>query len=114
MAFEREQREALALLRDLEDGTLQGAEAGYRLDKTDPALVYLLFTWLRNRYGGDHPAAAGVIGRLVEITKGHNGVKASMKGGRSDPIVEWFEDEYEYRDFRAEDFIALIVEKLEG
>jgi len=114
MAFEREQEEALNLLRDIESGKLRGSEAGYRLDDTDPALVYLLFTWLRHRYGRDHPAAAGVIGRLVEITNGRNSVKASMREGKADPIIAWFEEEYEYRSFSDREFIALIVEKLEG
>ncbi len=114
MAFEKEQRDALSLLQSIENGTLQGVEAGYRLDETDPALVYFIFTWIRHRYGNDHPAAAGVIGRLVEITNGRNTVKAKMREGKSDFIVQWFEEEHRYKDFDAREFIALIVEKLEG
>ena len=37
-----------------------------------------------------------------------------MREGRSDVIVTWFEEEHSYRDFGASDFIALVVEKLEG
>ncbi len=114
MTFEREQREALHLLEGIENGTLQTVEAGSLIDEADPALVYLIFTWLRTRYGGDHPAAEGVIGRLVELTGSYSSVNAKMSEGKSDPIVIWFEDEHTYRDFGARDFIALVVEKLEG
>ncbi len=114
MAFERERQEALSLLLAIENGSLCGTEAGYRLDDTDPALVYLIFTWLRSRYGRDHPAAAGVIGRLVEITNGHNSVKAKMREGKADPVIAWFEEAYSYSHFNAEEFIALVIEKLEG
>lgn len=114
MAFEREQREALTLLRDLESGALRGDAAAHRLGSVDPALIHFIFTWLRHRYGGDHPAAAGVIGRLVEITQGNNRVEALIREGRADPVVAWFEEAHEYRDLRAEEFIELIVEKLEG
>lgn len=114
MAFEREQREALHLLEGIENGTLRIAEAGSLIDEADPALVYLIFTWLRARYGGNHPAAEGVIGRLVELTCGYSSVKAAMREGKSDSVVTWFEDEHAYRDFGARDFIALVVEKLEG
>ncbi len=87
--------------------------AAQRIEEADPALVYFIFTWLRARYGRDHPAAEGVIGRLVELT-GHRAVKAQMSEGKQDSIVAWFEEEYSYRDFAAEAFIELIVEKLEG
>jgi hypothetical protein len=36
------------------------------------------------------------------------------QNGKDDPLVEWFEDAYGYRDFRAAEFIDLVVEKLEG
>jgi len=114
MAFEQQQREALHLLEGIENGTLSTVEAGSHIDDADPALVYLIFTWLRTRYGGDHPAAAGVIGRLVELTGGYSTVNAKMREGKSDPIVTWFEDEHSYRELDARDFIALVVEKLEG
>lgn len=114
MAFAHEQQEALYLLQGIENGTLGATRAAQRIEEADPALVYFIITWLRERYGGDHPAAEGVIGRLVELTGKFSGVKAQMREGKADPIVAWFEDEYSYRDFGAEDFIELIVEKLEG
>ena len=114
MAFEQERREALYLLQGIENGTLRSADAAHLIAEADPALVYLILTWIRSRYSGDHPAAEGVLGRLVELSSRHAAVKAKMREGKADPIVAWFEEEHGYRDFRAEEFIALIVEKLEG
>ncbi len=114
MAFEQEQREALYLLQGIENGSLRGADAAHVIQGADPALVYLVLTWIRSRYGGDHPAAEGVLGRLVELTSKHAVVKAKMREGKADPIAEWFEQEHSYRDFGDREFIALIVEKLEG
>ncbi len=114
MAFAHEQQQALYLLQGIENGTLGASAAAQRIEEADPALVYFIFTWLRARYGRDHPAAEGVIGRLVELTSKHRAVKAQMSEGKRDSIVAWFEEEYSYRDFGAEAFIELIVEKLEG
>ncbi|MCP4445127.1 MAG: hypothetical protein GY811_07260 [Myxococcales bacterium] len=114
MAFAQEQQEALYLLQGIENGTLTTSTAARRIEEADPALVYFIFTWLRARYGADHPAAEGVIGRLVELTGGYASVKAQMREGKADSIVAWFEEEYSYRDFGASAFIELIVEKLEG
>ncbi len=114
MAFEQEKREALYLLQGIENGILRTAELGHLVDEADPALVYLVFTWLRSYYGAGHPAAEGVVGRLVELTDGHGSAKAKMREGKADPIVVWFEEEYSYRNVGAEEFIELVVEKLEG
>lgn len=114
MAFEHETREALYLLRGIENGTLAIREAVRLTEEADPALVYLLFTWLRSRYGGGHPAAEGVLGRVVEITAKSTKVKGMMREGKGDSIVAWFEEVHEYRGFDAESFVALVVEKLES
>lgn len=112
--FAQEQREALHLLQGIESGSLPTVEARSLIDAADPALVYLIVTWLRNRYGGDHPAAEGVIGRVIELTDGYGSVKAKMREGKADSVVTWFEEEYTYRDFDAAEFIELVIEKLEG
>ncbi len=83
------------------------------IDQADSALVYFVFTWLRSRYV-NHPAAEGVIGRLVELTNGYSSVKTQMREGKSDAIVAWFEEEHSYRDFGATEFVDLVIEKLEG
>jgi len=114
MAFEGETREALYLLQGIENGTLSTTDAVRLVEQADPALVYLLFTWLRSRYGGGHPAAEGVLGRVVEVTSKSSKVKGILREGQADPIVTWFEEEHEYREFDAESFVALIIEKLEG
>lgn len=113
MAFEVEEREAMSLLQGIENGSLQGNSAAYRVCEADPALVYFIFTWLRSRYGADHPAAAGVVGRLVELSE-NSSVKAQLSEGKADSIVTWFESEHTYKEFDASRFISLIVEKLEG
>ena len=114
MAFDIEKREALALLEDIENGITRGADTGYRLDNSDPALVYFILTWLRHHYPTHHPSASGVLGRIVQITNGHNSVTEKMSIGKKDPLVEWFEETHEYREFNSESFIDLVIEKLEG
>jgi len=114
MEFQQETREALYLLRGIENGTLATTDAVRLVEQADPALVYLLFTWLRDRYGGGHPAAEGVLGRVVEITERSSRVTGMMRAGQADPIVTWFEEVHEYRGFDAESFVRLVVEKLES
>ncbi len=113
MAFDQQKREALHLLEGIENGTLGTSALGGLIDDADPALVYFIVTWLRSRYGGDHPAAEGVIGRLVELMS-RASMNAKMREGKADSLVEWFEDDYDYKDYPKSDFIDLIVEKLEG
>lgn len=112
MSFEHEKRRALSLLQGIEQGSLSTGAASSRLEDEDPALVYFIFTWLRSRYAA-HPAAEGVIGRLVELGR-VPAVADKVKEGQSDSIVDWFEDDYEYRDLDATAFIDLIVDKLES
>ena len=114
MAFELEQREALHLLEAIENGQKSSIEIGHLMDEADPALIYLIVTWLRTRYGANHPASEGVIGRIVDTIKGHRSMNQKMTEGKNDPISRWFEEEYEYREFDSGAFIALIVEKLES
>lgn len=112
MAFEQEQQAALHLLRGIENGSLSTTQAVHLIDEADPALVYFITTWLRQTYAR-HAAAEGVLGRLAELSA-HRSVKAKLEEGKIDSLITWFEDEYEYRDLGAVDFIALIVDKLEG
>ncbi|MFK7991177.1 MAG: hypothetical protein AB8I08_34480 [Sandaracinaceae bacterium] len=114
MAFEQEKRDALHLLTGIENGTMSTSDAAYRIEQADPALVYFVLTWIRSRYAGDHPAAEGVLGRIVQLTSKHGSVARQMREGKSDALVAWFEEQYGYRDFDAQGFIDLIVEKLEG
>jgi hypothetical protein len=112
MALEQEQRAALRILEGIEEGTMSAADSFSLVDDADPALVYLIFTWLRKRYA-DHPNADAVIGRLLAISN-QGSVPAKMKEGQADVVVQWFEDSYSYRDLGSKAFIELIVDKLEG
>jgi hypothetical protein len=112
MAFEQEQRSALRILEGIEEGTMSATDSLALVEEADPALVYLIFTWLRKRYA-DHPNADAVIGRVVAIS-GRGTVAKLMKEGQADPVVAWFEDSYSYKNLDKAEFIELIVEKLEG
>jgi hypothetical protein len=112
MAYEHQQREALRILEGIEEGTATAAASAALVEDADPALVYLIFTWLRKRYA-DHPNADAVIGRLVAVS-GRGAVARKMKEGQGDPVVAWFEDAYSYRDLASREFVALIVDKLES
>jgi len=91
---------------------MSAADSLALVDDADPALVYLIFTWLRKRYA-DHANSDAVIGRLVAVS-GRGSVVKKMKEGQTDPVVQWFEESYSYRQLEAKEFIELIIEKLEG
>ena len=113
MAFERQQRAALRIVEGIEEGTMSASDSFSLIEEADPALVYLIFTWLRSRYA-NHPAADAVIGRVLAISNQYPSVAKMMKEGQADPVVEWFEESYTYRNLGSKEFVALIVEKLEG
>ena len=111
--FEQATRAAMRILESIESGTVTTANAQELVEAADPALVYLLFTWLRHRYTPGDPASEAVLGRLVAVSK-LNAVAEKMKAGKTDPVVAWFEDEHAYRDLGSRQFVELIVEKLES
>lgn len=92
---------------------MSSADSLALVEDADPALIYLLFTWLRHHYGPSHPASDAVLGRMVEISNKPS-VAAKMKEGKADPVVAWFEDAYSYRELDAKSFVDLIVDKLES
>lgn len=112
MAFEHEKRQALYLLQGIENGTLATAESARLGGEADPVLLYFIVTWLRDHYR-NHPAAEGVLGRLVELSASP-GIKRNIAEGKDDSLVAWFEDAYGYRDFDARGSVDLVVEKLES
>jgi hypothetical protein len=113
MAFEIEKREARRILDGIEMGSMGASDSFTLLERADPTLVYFLVTWLRTRYAHD-PAAEGVIGRIVTICQRYPAVTRMMKQGQADPLVEWFEGTYEYRELTNDEFVNLVVEKLES
>lgn len=92
---------------------MSSADSLELVEAADPALIYLLFTWIRHHYGPNHAASDAVLGRMVAISNKPS-VAAKMKEGRQDPVVEWFEDAYSYRELDAKAFVELIVDKLES
>jgi hypothetical protein len=112
MALEQQQRAALRILEGIEEGTLSATDSLALVEAADPALVYLIFTWLRKRYA-DHPNSDAVIGRVVAIST-RGSTARMMKEGQADPVVQWFEESYSYRTLEKTEFIELIIEKLEG
>ncbi|MDB4953043.1 MAG: hypothetical protein JWO36_612 [Myxococcales bacterium] len=114
MALEQEQRAALRILEGIEEGTMSAADSFALIEDADPALIYLIFTWLRKRYA-DHVNADAVVGRLLEITNRYSAVMTKkMKEGQADSVIEWFEDAYKYKDLESKEFIEIIIDKLEG
>ena len=113
MALEQEQRAALRILEGIEEGTMSAADSFALVDEADPALVYLIFTWLRKRYA-DHTNADAVIGRLLAISNRYAAVTKKMNEGKADAVVQWFEESYSYKELPKTEFIELIIEKLEG
>ena len=114
MSFEYEKRSAARLLAAIEDGVMSADDTLPLLTGADPALVYLIFAWLRARYHPGHSASEGVLGRIVHLCTENPKVAQKARLGEKDPIVVWFEETYEYRDFDRNEFISMIVEKLEG
>jgi len=114
MAFAHEKRAAAHLLALIEDGSRSTAQIRPLYEDADPALVYLLFAWLRARYGAGHPAAGGVLGRIVALCRASPAVARKVAAGERDAIAVWFEETHEYRDFDRDAFVSLVVEKLEG
>lgn len=112
MAFEQQQREALRILEGIEEGTSSAADSSELVEAADPALIYLMFTWLRKRYA-DHTNSDAVIGRLVEVSN-RGAVAKMMKEGQADPISRWFEETYNYRELDKNQLVETIIDKLES
>jgi hypothetical protein len=103
--------DALRILEGIEEGTMSANDSQSLVEEADPALVYLIFTWLRKRYK-DHTNSDAVIGRLVEVSN-RGEIAKQMNEGKADPISRWFEENYSYKDLEKKEFIELVVDKLE-
>lgn len=114
MSFDHEKRSAARLLDAIENGRLPTDQTLPLVKNADPALVYMIFAWLRVRYHPGHSSSEGVLGRIVELCTESPKVAQMARSGEKDAIVVWFEETYEYRDFDRVEFISMIVEKLEG
>ena len=114
MSFDHEKRSAARLLDAIENGSLPPERTLPLLIDADPALVYMIFAWLRVHYHAGHSASDGVLGRIVHLCSESPKVARMARTGEQDPIVTWFEDAHEYRDLERSEFISMIVDKLEG
>jgi hypothetical protein len=114
MSFEHEKREARRLLGAIEDGRVSTADTYHLAVDADPALLHLLFGWLRAHYPSSHSASDGVLGRLGALCTEYPKVARRARTGESDSIVAWFEETHSYREFGPDRFIDLVVDKLES
>ena len=115
MATIDERQGAARLLAGLENGGMSAVDAAIIAENIDPVLLYVIISFLRAVYPASDPAATPVLERVVRLTSGRPAVISKHREGEQDPVSHWFEDEYEYRDFRGRgsELIELIVDKLE-
>jgi hypothetical protein len=108
--------DAKRLLSGLENGTMTATDGGFIVESIDPVLVYLIVKFLREVYPASDPAATSVLERVVALTSHSRVFVKKSKEGEQDPISKWFESDYVFRDYRGrvDDFIDLIVDKLES
>jgi len=114
MAFEHEKRSARHILAAIEDAELSATATFHLLEDADPTLVHFVFAWLRAHYPSSHPSSDGVLGRLSELCTEHPAAARIARKGGEDSIVAWFEENHTYREFPADAFIDLVIDKLEG
>ncbi len=83
-------------------------------DDADPVLVYAMFAWLRAYYHPGHSASDGVLGRIVALCTASPAVARAARSAEKDPIVEWLEESFTWRDLDRDELVSLVVDKLEG
>lgn len=107
--------EANRLLTGIEDGVLDANDSFLIADKLDPVLVAIIVKFLRQKYKS-RPEESGIITRILEISKVYGEFVNKIQEGESDPIFEWFEETYSYRDYysQPEKLIEVVIDKLEG
>ncbi len=116
MSFEFEKQEAGRLLAGLEEGGMSAADAFDIADQRDPLMVYFIFRYLREKYPPGGPQSQGIVERLLELASTYDGLMKATKAAERDPMREWFDDTHSMSEFfgDSQEFIDMIVEKLEG
>ena len=114
--MEHEIREGLRLLKGLEEGNLSASDAYNVAGKQDPVMIYFVLKFLREKYPAGNPTSEGVVRRMVELTSTYPDLVKMSKKGEADVIAEWFGESYALSEFYddQEQFISLLVEKIEG
>jgi hypothetical protein len=116
MSGSTDKKDAVRLLRGLEDGKMTTSEAGMLADELDPVLVYCILRYLREVYPASNPAASGVLDRVVALTENNPQLVTKSKEGERDSVSEWFSSEHSFTDFRGrgDEMVELMVDKLES
>ena len=111
-----EKTSAQRLLAGIENGNLSNADAIVVAEDIDPALFYVIVSFLREIYPASDPAATAVLERVVALTQGSAILVRHHKSGGEDPIAQWFEDEYTYGEFRTRgpEMIAVVADKIDS
>ena len=111
-----ELRSAQWALDAIENGSSNAATIYKTTSELDPVSLCFIFRYIREVYTPENPSSAGVIERMVELTKTYDDLVKIAKKGERDPICEWFNDTYRIKEFkgRPNDLLALIVEKIES
>ena len=112
--FSDEKQHAFGILLGIAQGSAMADETFALLKDAEPVLVYFLFRWLKKYYHKDHDDYEFVKANLSDVRNSHRQLTRMAKDGEEDPMVEWFEGHYRYREMSAFEFIDLIIEKLEG
>ncbi|MGB1013910.1 MAG: hypothetical protein ACPG4T_07245 [Nannocystaceae bacterium] len=114
MEFEAEKLQALSILKGIVEGTMTTQECFDLLDPADPTLVYFIFKYIKKHYHRDHDEFEVVRPRLKDIKNSHRSLTRKAKSGEDDPVVGWFEGSHRYSEMTPEDFVDVIIDKLEG
>lgn len=111
-----EKKESLRLLSGLESGSLSTADAFAIADKRDPLIVYYVLRYLREKYPAAAPASAGVVNRLLELTKTYDKVVKKAKQGESDSLRQWFDETYDLKSYfgQPEKLVETLIDKIES
>jgi hypothetical protein len=116
MSLEKEIYDLTHWVKGLEDGSLHIADALTQAKGFDPAAVFLLTRFLREKHKNADPVSARILARIVELSTMYPEFIKICKDGDKDPISEWFMETYKFSEFfnHPEKMAELIVEKLEG
>lgn len=111
-----ELRNAQWTLDAIENGSATPATIYKTAAELDPVSVYFIFRYIREIYTPSHPAATGVMERMVELTRTYDDLVKIAKKAEKDPIKEWFDETYRIKEFqgRPHDLLEMIVDKIES
>lgn len=111
-----EKKESLRLLSGLESGSLTTSDAFAIAEKRDPLIIYFVLRYLREKYPPSIPASAGVVGRVLELTKTYDSLVKKSKQGENDSLKQWFDETYDLKSYfsQPEKLIETLIDKIES